>query len=97
MSIGGTLKLRAAMKPLSTLKRRLRTIDMADGEPADAFQERTDVCAVPAAAVVCEAVVALVLADAVMEAFGGDTLADVREAVAARTKRVDARSKGRRM
>jgi chorismate synthase len=97
MSIGGTVKLRAAMKPLSTLKRRLRTIDMADGELADAFQERTDVCAVPAAAVVCEAVVALVLADAVLEAFGGDTLSDLRDAVAARSERVVARSKGRRM
>jgi chorismate synthase len=97
MSIGGTLRVRAAMKPLSTLKRRLRTIDMADGEPADAFQERTDVCAVPAAAVVCEAVVALVLADAVLEAFGGDTVGDVSAAAAARTERVAGRAKGRRM
>jgi chorismate synthase len=97
MSIGGTLRVRAAMKPLSTLKRRLRTIDMADGEPADAFQERTDVCAVPAAAVVCEAVVALVLADAVLEAFGEDTLADVSAAVAARSERIAGRAKGRRM
>jgi chorismate synthase len=97
MSIGGTLRVRAAMKPLSTLKRRLRTIDMADGTPADAFQERTDVCAVPAAAVVCEAVVALVVADAVLEVFGGDTIAELREAVAARRRRVASRAKGRRM
>ena len=76
MSIGGTLRVRAAMKPLSTLKRRLRTVDLVSGEPAEAFQERTDVCAVPAAGVVCEAVVALVLADAVFETFGGDTLDD---------------------
>jgi chorismate synthase len=77
MTIGGTLRIRAAMKPLSTLKQRLRTVDTSSGEPAEAFQERTDVCAVPAGGVVCEAVVALTLADAVMESFGGDTLADV--------------------
>jgi chorismate synthase len=77
MTVGGTLRARAAMKPLSTLKRRLRTVDTASGEPAEAFQERTDVCAVPAAGVVCEAVAALTLADAVLESFGGDTLADV--------------------
>jgi chorismate synthase len=77
MTIGGILRVRAAMKPLSTLKRRLRTVDLSSGEPADAFQERTDVCSVPAAGVVCEAVVALVLADAVMETFGGDTLDDL--------------------
>jgi chorismate synthase len=81
MTMGTTLRLRAAMKPLSTLKKRLRTVDMSTGEPADAFQERTDVCAVPAAGVVCEAVVALVLADAVLEMFGGDTLDDVTGAV----------------
>jgi chorismate synthase len=80
MSIGGDLRLRAAMKPLSTLKRRLATVDLASGEPAEAFQERTDVCAVPAAGVVCEAVVALVLADAVMEMFGGDTVDDLKAA-----------------
>ena len=82
MTIGGTVRLRAAMKPLSTLKRRLRTVDLSSGEPADAFQERTDVCAVPAAGVVCEAVVALTLADAVLEKFGGDTLDDLQRAVA---------------
>ncbi len=81
MTIGGTLRVRAAMKPLSTLKRRLRTVDLDTGEPADAFQERTDACAVPAAGVVCEAVVALVLADAVLEKFGGDTLSDIRGAL----------------
>ncbi len=60
----------------------MRSVDLATGEAADAFQERTDVCAVPAAAVVCEAVVALVLADAVMEKFGGDTIGDLEAAVA---------------
>ncbi len=77
MTIGGQLRLRAAMKPLSTLKKRLPTVDLATGEPAEAFQERTDVCAVPAAGVVCEAVMALVLADAVLEMFGGDTMDDL--------------------
>ena len=88
MSVGGTIRVRAAMKPLSTLKNRLRTVDLASGQPADAFQERTDVCAVPAAGVVCEAVVALVLADAVLEAFGGDTLADLNASVARFMERV---------
>ena len=76
ISMGGTLRLRVAMKPLSTLKKRLRTVDLDSGEAAEAFQERTDVCAVPAAGVVCEAVVALVLADAALESLGGDTLGD---------------------
>ena len=91
MSIGGPLRLRAAMKPLSTLKKRLRTVDMATGDPAEAFQERTDVCAVPAAGVVCESVVALTLADAVLEKFGGDTVADLTDAHARYLERVRAR------
>lgn len=91
VSVGGTLRVRAAMKPLSTLKQRLRSVDLATGEPADAFQERTDVCAVPAAAVVCEAVLALVLADAVMEKFGGDTVQDVEVAVEAYRNRLPGR------
>jgi chorismate synthase len=91
MSMGGTLRLRAAMKPLSTLKKRLRSVDMETGEPADAFQERTDVCAVPAAGVVCEAVVALILADAVLEMFGGDTIGDLEGALAAYRERTSSR------
>ena len=87
MTTGQTLRVRATMKPLSTLKKRLRSVDLATGEPTEAFQERTDVCAVPAAAVVCEAVVALVLADAVLEKFGGDTLEDVVMALAAYRER----------
>jgi chorismate synthase len=81
MSVGGLLRVRAAMKPLSTLKKRLRTVDLDTGAADEAFQERTDVCAVPAAGVVCEAVVALVLADAVLEMFGGDTMEEVVERV----------------
>jgi chorismate synthase len=92
MTIGGTLRVRAAMKPLSTLKKRLRSVDLATGEPTEAFQERTDVCAVPAAAVVCEHVVALVLADAVMETFGGDTLDDLKSAYERYLERIGRRS-----
>lgn len=88
MTIGGTLRLRAAMKPLSTLKRPLRTVDVATKESADAFRERTDVCSVPAAAVVGEAVVAIVLADAVLEKFGGDSLSDLRASIESYQKRI---------
>jgi chorismate synthase len=91
MTIGGTLRIRVAMKPLSTLKKRLRSVDLASGEPADAFQERTDVCAVPAAGVVCEGVAALVLADAVLEMFGGDTLDDLKDSVTRYLGRVGGR------
>jgi chorismate synthase len=91
MTIGGTLRIRAAMKPLSTLKRRLRTVDLATGDPADAFQERTDVCAVPAAGVVCEAVVALVLADAFLETFGGDTVDDLKNTMERFVARIEER------
>ena len=91
MSIGGTLRARAAMKPLSTLKRRLRSVDLATGQAADAFQERTDVCAVPAAGVVCEAVTALVLADAILEMFGGDTIGDLVDAVERYRARIERR------
>jgi chorismate synthase len=88
MTIGGLLRARAAMKPLSTLKRRLRSVDISTGLASEAFQERTDVCAVPAAAVVCEAVVALVLADSLLEKFGGDSLDDLLAAVESYTKRI---------
>jgi len=78
MSTGEPLRLRAAMKPLSTLVKALDTVDVASGEPARAVVQRSDVTAVPAAAVVAEAVVALVLADALLEKTGGDSLAEVR-------------------
>lgn len=94
ITTGEPVRLRAAMKPLSTLKKRLRTVDMATGEAAEAFQERTDTCAVPAAGVVCEAVTALVLAGALLETFGGDTMAELEEAVARRRRRTEARSEG---
>jgi chorismate synthase len=78
MSTGEPLRLRAAMKPLSTLVRALDTVDVATGARAKAVVQRSDVTAVPAAGVVGEAVVALVLADALLEKTGGDSLAEVR-------------------
>jgi chorismate synthase len=78
MSTGEVLRVRAAMKPLSTLVRALDTVDVATGETARAVVQRSDVTAVPAAGVVGEAVVALVLADALLEKTGGDSLAEVR-------------------
>jgi chorismate synthase len=83
MSTGEVLRVRAAMKPISTVPRALRTIDVATGEAAQAINQRSDVCAVPAAGVVAEAMVALVLADAVLEKFGGDSVAETARNVAA--------------
>ncbi|MCU0277953.1 MAG: chorismate synthase [Candidatus Nanopelagicales bacterium] len=77
MSTGEPLRVRAAMKPISTVPRALRTIDVATGEPATAINQRSDACAVPAAAVIAEAMVALVLADALLEKTGGDSLTEV--------------------
>ena len=74
ISTGETLRVRAAMKPISTVPRALSTVDVRTGEPAVAHHQRSDVCAVPAAGVVAEAVVALVLADAAHEKFGGDSV-----------------------
>jgi chorismate synthase len=76
MSTGERLRVRAAMKPISTVPRALRTVDTATGEAATAHHQRSDVCAVPAAGVVAEAMVALVLADAALEKFGGDSVAE---------------------
>ena len=78
VTTGEPLVVRGAMKPISTLRRRLPSVDLRDGAPADAAVERSDVCAVPAAGVVGEAMVALVLADAMLEKFGGDSLSEVR-------------------
>lgn len=75
---GEPLVVRVAMKPLSTLMQPLRSVDVRSGERAAAVRERSDVCAVPAAATVGEAMVALVLADAFREKFGGDSLAEMR-------------------
>ena len=78
MSNGEVLRVRAAMKPISTVPKALDTIDIATGESAKAINQRSDVCAVPAAAIVAEAMVALVLADAVTEKFGGDNVSETR-------------------
>ena len=76
MSNGEILRVRAAMKPISTVPRALDTIDTQTGEAAKAINQRSDVCAVPASGIVAEAMVALVLADAVLEKFGGDSVAE---------------------
>jgi len=92
MTNGQPLIVRGAMKPLPTLTKPLRSVDTATHEPAQALRERTDSCTVPAAGVVGEAMVALVLADAYRRKFGGDHIDDVREALAAYSKRVGWRS-----
>jgi chorismate synthase len=81
MSTGQPITVRIAMKPLSTLMRPLPTVDVTTKEPREAFRERSDVCAVPAAAVVGEQMVALVLAAEMIRMFGGDTVADFRRSV----------------
>ena len=78
MSNGELLCLRIAMKPISTVPKALDTVDISNMEPAKAINQRSDVCAVPAAGVVAEAMVALVLADAVSEKFGGDSLSETK-------------------
>ncbi len=78
MSNGEILRVRAAMKPIATVPRALRTIDVTTGDAAQANHQRSDVCAVPAAGVVAEAMVALVLAEQALEKFGGDSLAETR-------------------
>jgi chorismate synthase len=78
MTNGETLRVRAAMKPISTVPRALATVDIATGEAAVAINQRSDACAVPRGSVVMEAMVALVLADAVLEKFGGDSVAETR-------------------
>lgn len=81
MTTGGDIVARVAMKPLSSLRRPLDSVDTRTGEPAKAVRERSDVCAVPAAGIVGEAMMALVLADAWIEKFGGDSLAEMRSNV----------------
>jgi chorismate synthase len=78
MSTGEVIRLRVAMKPISTVPRALDTIDTSTGEPAKAINQRSDVTAVPAAGVVAEAMVALVLAEAAVQKFGGDSVEEMR-------------------
>jgi chorismate synthase len=83
MTNGAVLRVRAAMKPISTVPRALATIDTATGDPAVAINQRSDACAVPRGSVVMEAMVALVLADAVLEKFGGDSVTETSRNVRA--------------
>lgn len=78
MSNGEVLRVRAAMKPISTVPKALATIDVATGDAAKAHHQRSDVCAVPAAGIVAEAMVALVLANSVLEKFGGDSVSETK-------------------
>jgi chorismate synthase len=78
MSTGEVLRVRAAMKPISTVPKALATIDVQTGEASKAHHQRSDVCAVPAAGIVAEAMVALVVANAVLEKFGGDSMAETK-------------------
>jgi chorismate synthase len=83
MSTGEVLRVRAGMKPISTIPRALATIDVATGEVGVAHHQRSDVCAVPAAGIVAEAMVAMVLADALLEKFGGDSVRETRRNIEA--------------
>lgn len=76
MTTGEILRVRAAMKPISTVPKALRTVDVATGEEAKAINQRSDVCAVPAAGVIAEAMVALTVADSMLEKFGGDSVTE---------------------
>jgi chorismate synthase len=88
MTNGEPLVVRGAMKPLPTLTKPLRSVDIATHDPAEALRERTDSCTVPAAGVVGEAMIALVLADAYRQKFGGDHIDDVRQALEAYSERI---------
>src|SRR5207342_621379 len=89
MTTGAPLVVRASMKPLPTLTKPLRSVDIVTHAPAEALRERTDSCTVPAAGVVGEAMVAFVLADAYRRKFGGDHIDDVRTAVTAYEERIE--------
>ena len=78
MSTGTVLRVRAGMKPIATIPRALRTVDVTTSEAAPAHHQRSDVCAVPAAGVVAEAMVALVLANSMLEKFGGDSIGETK-------------------
>ncbi len=95
MTNGEPVVIAAAMKPISTIAKALRTVDLATGEPTRAFKERADSCAVPAAAVIGESMVAIVLAEAFLEKFGMDNMTDIRAAYDAYTERVESTGKRR--
>ena len=91
MTTGEPLELRVAMKPISTLRRPLKTVNLETGKPDSAHSERADITAVPAMGVIAEAMVALVLADAMTEKFGGDSLEEMRDNVNAYVARIGRR------
>jgi len=91
MSTGQILRVRAAMKPIATVPRALPTVDVTTGEAANAHHQRSDVCAVPAAGVVAEAMAALVLAECALEKFGGDSVTETRRNAQAYLDRLAAR------
>jgi chorismate synthase len=94
MTNGEPVVVAAAMKPISTISKALRTVDLSTGEPARAFKERADSCAVPAAAVIGESMVAVVLAEAFLEKFGADNMTDIRAAYALYAQRIKATGRG---
>jgi len=96
MTNGEPVVVAAAMKPISTISKALRTVDLSTGEPARAFKERADSCAVPAAAVIGESMVAVVLAEAFLEKFGADNMTDIRAAYALYAQRIKATGRGER-
>jgi chorismate synthase len=93
MTNGEPVVLAAAMKPISTIAKALRTVDLSTGEPARAFKERADSCAVPAAAVIGESMVAIVLAEAFLEKFGADNMTDIRASYDSYIERINSTGK----
>lgn len=91
MSNGQPIRVRAAMKPISTLMQPLQTVDMSTGRPDQAVRERSDTCAVPAAAVVGEQMAAFVLASEITRKFGGDTVDELTQTVATYRERIRSR------
>jgi chorismate synthase len=94
MTNGEPVIVAAAMKPISTIAKALRTVDLSTGEPSRAFKERADSCAVPAAAVIAESMVAVVLAEAFLEKFGADNMTDLRAAHDHYARRIGATGRG---
>jgi chorismate synthase len=95
MTNGEPVVVAAAMKPISTIAKALRTVDLSTGEPARAFKERADSCAVPAAAVIAEAMVAVVLAEAFLDKFGADNMIDLRAAYDLYARRIGVTGRGK--
>ena len=95
MTNGEPVVVAAAMKPISTIAKALRTVDLSTGEPARAFKERADSCAVPAAAVITEAMVAVVLAEAFLDKYGADNMIDLRAADDLYARRIGVTGRGK--